>query len=96
VLIPQKAVVKTPTGHIAWVVGADNRCERRDLVVGEWFGDDWIIEKGLGAGETVVVEGLQRLQQGAAVKPVPWTPCAGRGPAGAAAPRRPPGRCPSR
>jgi membrane fusion protein (multidrug efflux system) len=81
VLIPQQAVVKTPTGHIAWVVGADNTVQRRDLVVGEWFGNDWIIEKGLGAGENVVVEGLQRLRQGAAVKPAPWVPAAAGAPA---------------
>jgi len=74
VLIPQKAVVKTPTGHIAWVVGEGNQVQRRDLVVGEWHGSDWIIDRGLGAGETVVVEGLQRLQQGSVVKPLPWTP----------------------
>ncbi len=75
-LIPQKAVTKTPTGHVAWVVGPDNKVERRDLVVGEWLKSDWIIEKGLGAGELVVVEGLQRLQQGATVKPTPWAPTA--------------------
>ncbi|WP_310386451.1 efflux RND transporter periplasmic adaptor subunit, partial [Roseateles sp.] len=74
ILIPQKAVTKTPTGHVAWVVGADNKALRRDLVVGEWLNNDWIIEKGLGAGELVVVEGLQRLQQGAVVKPTPWLP----------------------
>jgi membrane fusion protein (multidrug efflux system) len=74
VLIPQKAVVKTPTGHVAWVVGEGNKVQRRDLVVGEWHQGDWIIERGLGAGETVVVEGLQRLQQGAIVTPVPWVP----------------------
>ncbi|MCV2348241.1 efflux RND transporter periplasmic adaptor subunit [Paucibacter sp. Y2R2-4] len=77
ILIPQKAVTKTPTGHIAWVVGPENKVERRDLVVGEWLKSDWIIEKGLGAGEKVVVEGLQRLQQGAVVSPSPWTPGAG-------------------
>jgi membrane fusion protein (multidrug efflux system) len=86
VLIPQKAVVKTPTGHIAWVVDAQNKVSRRDLVVGEWFGSDWIIERGLGSGETVVVDGIQRLQQGATVRPVPWvppSPAAGPGAAGA-------------
>jgi membrane fusion protein, multidrug efflux system len=72
VLIPQKAVIKTPTGHVAWVVGEGNKVQRRDLVVGEWHGSDWIVERGLGAGETVVVEGVQRLQQGAPVRPVPW------------------------
>jgi len=82
VLIPQKAVTKTPTGHVAWVVGPGNKAERRDLVVGEWHQSDWIIERGLGGGESVIVEGLQRLQQGSLVKPVPWTPTAA--PAGAA------------
>lgn len=84
ILIPQKAVTKTPTGHVAWVVDKDNKVTRRDLVVGSWHGPDWIIEKGLGAGESVVVEGIQRLQQGATVVPSPWTPgAAGAGPAGA-------------
>lgn len=72
ILIPQKAVTKTPTGHVAWVVDKDNKVSRRDLVVGEWHQSDWIIERGLGVGETVVVEGIQRLQQGAPVRPVPW------------------------
>jgi membrane fusion protein (multidrug efflux system) len=74
VLVPQQAVIKTPTGHIAWVVDKDGKAMRRDLVVGPWLKDDWIVEKGLGAGETVVVEGHQRLQPGAPVKAVPWTP----------------------
>jgi membrane fusion protein (multidrug efflux system) len=73
ILIPQKAVIKTPTGHIAWLVNKDGKAERRDLVVGAWLRDDWIVEKGLGAGETVVVEGQQRLQPGAPVRPTPWT-----------------------
>ena len=49
ILIPQKAVIKTPTGHIAWLVNKDGKAERRDLVVGAWLRDDWIVEKGLGA-----------------------------------------------
>jgi membrane fusion protein, multidrug efflux system len=85
VLIPQVAVSKTPTGHIAWVVDKDNKVQRRDLVVGAWHGSDWIIDRGLGAGETVVVEGIQRLRQGATVAPAPWTPpAAGSAPAAAA------------
>jgi membrane fusion protein (multidrug efflux system) len=69
VIIPQKAVVKVPNGHIAWVVGPDNKVERRDLVVGEWSGDDWIIEKGIAAGDRVVVDGVQRVQPGMVVAP---------------------------
>jgi membrane fusion protein (multidrug efflux system) len=83
VLIPQKAVIKTPTGHIAWVITKDGKAERRDLVVGTWLRDDWIIEKGLGAGEAVVVEGHQKLQPGAPVKAMPWVAAGGGNPAGA-------------
>jgi membrane fusion protein, multidrug efflux system len=32
----------------------------------------WIVEDGLKAGETVVVEGFQRIQPGMAVNPAPW------------------------
>ncbi|WP_197047050.1 efflux RND transporter periplasmic adaptor subunit [Paucibacter sp. KBW04] len=88
VLIPQKAVSKTPTGHVAWVVNAEHKVERRDLVVGEWFKNDWIIERGLGEGETVVVEGLQRLQQGTVVAPSPWQ-SEPAGPGAASAPPTP-------
>lgn len=88
VLVPQKAVVKMPNAHIAWVVGADNKVERRDLVVGEWVGDEWIIEKGLVAGERVVVDGVQRVQPGMTVDPVPVSSvtatAAGQGAAAAA------------
>ena len=90
VLIPQRAVVKVPNGHVAYVVSAENKIERRDLVVGEWMKDDWIIEKGLIAGDTVVVDGVQRVQPGMPVRPAPFearpagTPAAAPAPAPAA------------
>lgn len=84
ILIPQQAVVKMPNGQIAWVVNAEGKAERRDLVLGEWYGADWIVEKGLSAGERVVVEGLQRLQPGIAVR-------VAAAPAGASAPAPAPG-----
>jgi membrane fusion protein (multidrug efflux system) len=74
VLIPQRAVLKVPNGHVAYVVNGQNKIERRDLVVGEWFGDDWVIEKGLIGGDTVVVDGLQRVQPGMTVRPAAYQP----------------------
>jgi membrane fusion protein, multidrug efflux system len=93
VLVPQQAVIKTPTGHIVWVIDKEGRAMRRDLVVGQWLRDDWIIEKGLGAGEMVVVDGYQKLQPGAPVKAVPWTPTPGS--AGAAGAAGAPGAAPA-
>ncbi|NJN64621.1 MAG: efflux RND transporter periplasmic adaptor subunit [Acidobacteria bacterium] len=84
ILVPQKAVVKVPTGYVAWVVRPDGTAERRDLVVGEWYGDEWIVEKGLAAGEAVVVAGIQNLQPGIAVRAAPASaapPATGAAPA---------------
>ncbi|MDO6385924.1 efflux RND transporter periplasmic adaptor subunit [Uliginosibacterium sp. 31-12] len=65
ILVPQQAVMKSPTGHYLWVVDAKGRAERRDVVVGKWQREKWAIDKGLGAGEMVVVEGGQKLSPGA-------------------------------
>lgn len=77
ILLPQKAVVKTPTGHVAWVV-ANGEAQRRDLVMGEWLGDRWIVERGLGPDEAVVVDGMRGLAPGTPVQivPAPTAPAA--------------------
>jgi len=61
IVVPQQAVMKLPSGHAVFVVTADNKVERRDLVVGEWVKNGWVIEKGLAAGDQVIVEGLQKV-----------------------------------
>ena len=76
VLIPQRAVLKVPNGHVAYVVNAQNKIERRDLVVGDWVKDDWVIDKGLVAGDSVVVDGVQRVQPGMTVRSAPHAPAA--------------------
>jgi len=75
ILLPQRAVIKTPVGHSVWVV-ADGKAQRRDLVMGEWFGQRWLVEKGLGAGEQVVLDGTQGLVSGAPVAILPPPPAA--------------------
>jgi membrane fusion protein (multidrug efflux system) len=71
IAVPQRAVQKSPEGHVVWLVNDEGAAERRPVIVGDWIGDDWIIEQGLRGGETLVVEGFQRLGPGLPVKPVP-------------------------
>lgn len=74
-LVPQQAVTRDSTGKpIAYVVGADNRLERRVLETDRAIGDQWLVRSGLASGEQLVVDGQQRAAAGAEVKVVPWTP----------------------
>jgi len=55
-------------------VGADDKVEIRVLQLGAAIGNKWIITDGLKAGDRVIVEGLQKVQPGMVVKPVPFSP----------------------
>lgn len=73
ILVPQKAVTIEPNGAAsALVVGADNKVERRDVVIGQAAGDGrWLIRSGLAAGDRLIVNNLQKIRPGMPVKPVP-------------------------
>ena len=71
-LVPQRAVSELQGSYQVAVVGADNKVEMRTVKVGERSGSQWVIEDGLKAGETVVVEGTQKIKPGAVVNPKPY------------------------
>lgn len=68
-LIPQKAVVELQGNYQVAVVGNDNKVTIRSVKVGDQTGSMWIINEGLQAGERVIVEGVQKVRDGVAVKP---------------------------
>jgi RND family efflux transporter MFP subunit len=67
-LVPEKAVNELQGAYQLAVVGTDNKVSIRPVTVGERVGGSWIIESGVKAGEMVIVEGLQKVQGGGAVK----------------------------
>jgi RND family efflux transporter MFP subunit len=67
-LVPQKAVSELQGSYQLAIVGLDNKVSMRAVTVGDRIGPLWIVESGVKAGELVVVEGLQKLQNGATVK----------------------------
>ncbi len=70
ILIPQRCVMEIQGLHNVFVVNAENTIETRDIKVGSKVGSFWLITEGLKPGEKVVFEGLQKVKDGAAVKPV--------------------------
>lgn len=71
ILVPQRAVQQGARGHFIWVVNQEGKAESRPVVVGEWYGNDWFINEGLRAGDTVVVDGGLTLRPGAPLKATP-------------------------
>ena len=70
VLVPQKAVSALQSVDTVSVVKADDTVEIRQVTTGPRVDTLWVIESGLNAGERVIVEGMQKVRQGMAVKPV--------------------------
>jgi len=68
ILVPQGAVQQGAKGSFVWVVDAEGKAEFRPVSVGPWQGEDWFIEQGLQAGDTVVVNGALKLRAGVPVQ----------------------------
>jgi membrane fusion protein, multidrug efflux system len=73
--VPQVAVLDGTQGKYVFVVGKDKDgkdvAEARTVTLGEWVDADganlWIVDAGLKAGDTVIVDGISRLRPGAPV-----------------------------
>lgn len=67
-LVPQRGVTRDREGNAtALVVNRENQVELRTLTTGRSVGSQWLVEKGLAAGDRVIVEGLQKVAPGAIV-----------------------------
>jgi membrane fusion protein, multidrug efflux system len=77
-LVPQRAVQELQNLYSVAVVEGD-KVAFRNVKVGQRVDTLWVVEDGLKPGEQVVVEGLQRIQEGMTVsaKPAPATPAGG-------------------
>ena len=68
-LVPQQAVSELQGIYQVGVVGQDNKAAIKTVKLGPQFGDMWVVESGLEAGENVIVDGLQRVKTGMTVAP---------------------------
>ncbi|MDE6366810.1 MAG: efflux transporter periplasmic adaptor subunit, partial [Muribaculaceae bacterium] len=70
VVVPTKALIIENGGAYIYVIRADNVAEKRFVETGPEVGNNTIIERGLAAGEQIVVEGLHKLSHGMKVEPL--------------------------
>jgi membrane fusion protein (multidrug efflux system) len=71
-LVPQRAVTELQGGYQVAVVGADSKVNFRTVTVGDRVGQQWIVADGLKPGETVIVEGAQKVHPGMKVNAKPF------------------------
>jgi membrane fusion protein (multidrug efflux system) len=71
ILVPQRAVQQGAKGHFLWVVTKEGKAELRPVVIGDWSGDNILIDEGLRAGDQVVVDGGLTLSPGIPVTAKP-------------------------
>lgn len=70
VLAPMEGVSRDRRGRpIALVVNQDGLVEQRQITIVEARGPDWIVSEGLGDGDRIIVEGLQKVQPGGRAAP---------------------------
>lgn len=71
VFIPKRAVNEIQGLFQVFVVGEGNVIEVREVTAGPTVGQMLVIEAGLDSGETIVLEGLQKVRAGVVVTPTP-------------------------
>lgn len=72
-LVPQRAVLRNKDGSgTVYVVDDTGKVEQRIITTGSAVGDKWLVESGLAADETVVVEGVQKVKNGQVVSTIPF------------------------
>ncbi len=68
IVIPSQAVGEQQGDTYVFVVGDDNKVEFRNVTAGSSYKELRVIEKGVKAGEKVIVNGLQKVKPGITVK----------------------------
>nr|WP_314557984.1 efflux RND transporter periplasmic adaptor subunit [uncultured Pseudomonas sp.] len=73
-LVPQQAVTRDERGETSLWVVVDGKVQQRSITASTAVGGQWYVTAGLQAGETVVVEGGQKVREGEAVQSQAFDP----------------------
>lgn len=70
ILVPERAVVELQGKSFVWVIDSANKATQRPVQAKEHFPPNVVIEEGLKPNERIVVEGIQKVREGAPVTPM--------------------------
>jgi RND family efflux transporter MFP subunit len=67
ILVPASAVREDEAGRFVYIVGKDDKAERRGVELGPLYQGSYVVDDGVKAGERVVSEGTQKVRGGQTV-----------------------------
>ena len=85
-IVPAPAIQRGPQGTYVYAVGSDNAVKIRTVTIAQTTGNSVGLSNGLNAGEIVVIDGQDKLQDGSKVIPTPAGGNNGAGPGAVAQP----------
>jgi len=69
-VIPNSALIRSEQGDASvMILDNDNRAQSREVEVSQGPNNQWVVNKGLRAGETIITQGLQNIEPGIKVQP---------------------------
>lgn len=69
ILVPVRAVMRNQKGEsYVYVVDKDSKVVTQSVKVNQIIGSDWLVDAGLQVGQSIIVDGLQKVRDGVAVK----------------------------
>ncbi len=69
VLIPQKCAKELQGEYSVYLVNAENKLEAKKIVLGERYGEFFIVKEGLKRGDKIILEGLQKARSDMEIVP---------------------------
>ena len=71
ITIPRAAIAQDQAGFFVFIVDGESRAQRRNVRMGRSTAETAVIEAGLGVGDRVITEGIQRVRPGQPVNAAP-------------------------
>ena len=68
VLIPQAAAVQDGQGMFVYIVNEEEKAQKQYIKTGPLIADSLVVSGGLKAGDRIIVQGLQKVENGSPVR----------------------------
>ena len=69
ILIPSKAITEQMGEYFVFIVADSNKAIQTKIITGMRINDKTIVKDGLSTGQKIVTDGVQKVRDGAIVKP---------------------------